>query len=213
MSEARPRQHRLALAIHLLRRMAGARGFLPVIGLVAAGDYVLWFLPSKTLVIVAAMLHPRDWWRIAAWFTAGSVVGATAFAALVGYLGPPVLGYLFGDLSTSTAWQRAHTIVREWGALALFVMAALPWPLRTVVAACAVLGMPLAVIGASVATGRFAGFSVLMWICGHTPSLLMRSPRINAMFDDASAPEEGAGLSPGPPQGTVSSTAFRSPES
>jgi hypothetical protein len=196
MSHARPRQRRLALAVHLLRRVSGSRGFLPVIGLVAAGDYVLWFLPSKTLVIVAAMLHPRQWMRIAAWFTAGSVIGATAFAILVSVLGPPVLDYLFGDISTSASWQYAHTLVRDWGVLALFVMAALPSPLRTIVAACAVLDMPLALIAASVAAGRFAGFSVLTWMCSHTPKLLMRSARIRAAFGDATAREDEAGLPP-----------------
>jgi hypothetical protein len=37
--------------------------------------------------------------------------------------------------------QVARTLVLDWGALALFVMAALPLPLRTVVAACAVLDL------------------------------------------------------------------------
>jgi membrane protein YqaA with SNARE-associated domain len=164
-----------------------ARGFLPLIGLVAAGDYVLWFLPSKTLVIVAALLHPRAWWRISAWFTAGSVVGATGFAAVVAYVGPPVLVYLFGDLSASQSWQHAHTIVLRWGAAALVVLAALPWPLRTVVAACAVLELPLPVIAVSIAAGRFAGFSGLTWLCGRTPGVLLRSPRIKAALGDAMA--------------------------
>jgi membrane protein YqaA with SNARE-associated domain len=198
MSDAPLSQRRLALAVRLLRRMSGGRGFLPIIGLVAAGDYALWFLPSKTLVIVAAMLHPGAWWRIAAWFTAGSVVGATAFAALVEYLGPSVLAFVFGDVSTSAAWQRAHALVSEWGAVALLVMAALPWPLRTVVAVCAVLDLPLTVIASSIATGRFAGFSVLTWICGHTPRVLMRSARIKAAFGHATAVGDEAGLPPPP---------------
>lgn len=188
MSDVPPYQRRIASALHLLRRVSGARQFLPIIGLVAAGDYALWFLPSKTLVIVAAMLHPQDWWRIAAWFTAGSVVGATAFAAVVGYLGPPVLDYLFGEISVSESWQAARTLVQDWGVLALFVMAALPLPMRTVVAACAVLDMPLATIAAAIATGRLAGFSVLTWLCGHTPEVLMRSSRIRAAFGSVNAP-------------------------
>ena len=179
--------------------MAASRGFLPLIGLVAAADYALWFLPSKTLVMVAAALHPRDWWRISAWFTAGSVVGATAFAAAVAHLGPPVLAYAFGDVATSAAWQRAHALVVEWGAAALFVLAALPWPLRTVVAACAVLQLPLPVIAASIAAGRFLGFCVLTWVCGRAPDVLMRSPRIKAAFSEApgNPGPEGPGLQSG----------------
>jgi membrane protein YqaA with SNARE-associated domain len=192
MDHSPPRPRRIALAVRLLRRVAQARGFLPVIGIVAAADYALWFLPSKTLVIVAAVVHPRDWWRISAWFTAGSVVGATAFAALVAYMGPPVLEWAFGDLSNSGAWQRAHALVLEWGAAALFVLAALPWPLRTVVAACAVLQLPLAVIAASILVGRFLGFCALTWLCSHAPNVLLRSPRLREAFAEATAPE-GAG--------------------
>lgn len=185
MEHALPRPRRLALAVRLLRRMGASRGFLPVIGLVAAADYALWFLPSKTLVLVAAALHPHAWWRISAWFTAGSVAGATAFAALVSYLGPPVLAYAFGDIATSGAWLRAHALVLEWGAAALFVLAALPWPLRTVVAACAVLQLPLPVIAASIAAGRFIGFCGLAWVFGRAPGLLTRFPRVQAAFNDA----------------------------
>ncbi len=176
---------RWPLAVALLRRVSRSRGVLPVVGLVAAADYVFWFLPSKTLVIVTALLHPGAWWRIAAWFTAGSVAGATAFAAVVAAVGPPLLASLFGDLAASGPWQHAHALVREWGAAALLVFAALPWPLRTIVAACAVLDLPLAVIAASVAVGRLAGFSVLTWVCARVPGVLTRSPKIAAAMDEA----------------------------
>jgi len=185
MHQAAPPPRRRSPVVALLRRVSQARGVLPVIGLVAAADYAFWFLPSKTLVIVTALLHPGAWWKIAAWFTAGSVVGATAFAAAVAAVGPPLLASLFGDLATSGPWQHAHALVRQWGAAALFVFAALPWPLRTIVAACAVLDLPLPVIAASVAVGRFGGFSVLTWLCGKMPGLLMRSPRIAAAVEQA----------------------------
>jgi hypothetical protein len=176
---------RLAFTVRLLRRMSASRKFLPILGLVAAADYALWFLPSKSLVIVAALLHPHAWLRITAWFTAGSVVGATAFAAAVGWFGPPLLSYLFGDLAGSGTWQRAHALMVEWGALALFVMAALPWPLRTAVAVCTVLGLPLAVIAASIAAGRFLGFAGLTYTCGRAPHLLTRYRSVNAALGEA----------------------------
>lgn len=165
--------------------MAGSRHFLPILGLVAAADYALWFLPSKTLVIVAALLHPHAWLRITAWFTAGSVVGASAFAVAVGWFGPPLLAYLFGDLEASAAWRRAHALMVEWGALALFVMAALPWPLRTAVAVCTVLGLPLPVIAASIAAGRFLGFAGLTYTCGRAPHLLTRYRSVNQALGEA----------------------------
>jgi hypothetical protein len=185
MPQVAPPPRRWSPAVALLRRVSQSRGVLPLIALVAAADYVLWFLPSKTLVIVTALLHPRAWWRIAAWFSVGSVAGATAFAAVVAAMGPPLLATLFGDLASSAPWQHAHALVRQWGAAALFVFAALPWPLRTIVAACAVLDLPLAVIAASVAAGRFAGFCALTWVCGKMPGVLLRSPRISAAFDQA----------------------------
>jgi len=166
-------------ALGLLRRVSSSRHFLPVLGLVAAADYALWFLPSKTLVIVAALLHPHAWLRITAWFTAGSVLGATAFAGVVAWFGPPVLAYLFGDLSQSAAWQRAHALMVEWGALALFVMAALPWPLRTAVAVCTVLGLPVAGIAGAIAAGRFLGFAGLTYTCSRAPHLLTRYRSVN----------------------------------
>ena len=183
MSPRTPR--RLAVAVNLLRRVSSSRHFLPIVGLVAAADYARWFLPSKTLVIVAALLHPGAWLRITAWFTAGSVVGGTAFAALVAWFGPPMLAYLFGDVSASAVWQRAHALILDWGAVALFVMAALPWPLRTVVAACAVLDLPLAVIAGSIGAGRFLGFAALTYTCGRAPHMLTRYKSVRAALGDA----------------------------
>ena len=165
--------------------MSASRHFLPVLGLVAAADYAIWFLPSKTMVIVAALLHPRAWLRITAWFTAGSVVGATAFAVVVGWFGPPLLAYLFGDLTESATWQRAHALVVDWGALALFVMAALPWPLRTAVAVCTVLALPLPVMAVSIAIGRFIGFAGLTYTCARAPHLLTRYRSVNSALGEA----------------------------
>jgi hypothetical protein len=191
MSHVAPTPRRRSPVVAVIRRVLQSRAILPAIGIIAAADYVVWFLPSKTLVIVAALLHPGRWWRIAAWFTAGSVAGATAFAAVVAAVGPPILTALFGDLASSVAWQQAHAIVRQWGAAALFVAAALPWPLRTIVAACAVLDLPLAVIAASVAAGRFGGFSLLTWLCARVPGVLLRSPRIAAAFEQVTGGESG----------------------
>lgn len=157
-----------------LHRRAAQRGFLPLSGLFTALDAFLPVVPATSMLVASVLLRPRHWRRAAVWFALGGAAGALAFGALISLAGRPTLEQLLGSVAGSERWLRMEGLVQAHGVLILFVLALGPWPVRTVVAVCALGGIALLQIGLVVLTARLIGFTALAWLTVRAPVWLSR---------------------------------------
>lgn len=157
-----------------LHRRAEHRDFLPLSGAITAFDAFLPVVPATSMLVAVVLLRPSQWRRAAIWFALGGTVGALTLGALIALAGRPMLDQLLGETVGSGRWLRMEALVESSGALVLFVAALGPWPVRTMVAVCALAGIPLLQIGVVVLVARLAGFMVLAWLTARAPAWLAR---------------------------------------
>lgn len=175
-----------------LRRFSRRPWFLPAAGGVSAADFFLPVLPTQTLLIASVLLHPNRWLRTALWFVAGGVLGGALLAAAVGAWGPAVIETIFGDAMQSSGWERVSALVQDHGAIALAVLAMIPWPMRTGVAVCALLGVPLWETVAALVIGRGIAFPGFAFLLSRSPAWLMRLPYFARLRAEVRALETAA---------------------
>jgi membrane protein YqaA with SNARE-associated domain len=161
---AQPR--RAARIFRALRGMADRPWFLPAAAVPPFLDYVLPFLPGPSLLAALSVVAPRRWPGLAAAFTLASAAGAMAMGFAIGYLGQHIT--LPPEADAIVARVREH----GWWALAL--LAAMPWPPRVAVTACAVAGVPPLNIGLAVLLGRAVPTAAIAATAARAPRLLAR---------------------------------------
>jgi hypothetical protein len=184
-----------------LRRFSARPWFLPAAGTITAADFFLPILPTQTLLVATTLLHPRRWLATSLWFVFGGVLGGALLAAAVGAWGPPVAERLFGAAMQGAGWIRVRDLVQDHGPLALAFLAMIPWPMRTGVAVCALLGVPWWQIVAALAAGRVVAFPGLACVISRSPAWLMRRPFFSRLRDEVRSLETPP--APGPRPGLV----------
>lgn len=162
-----------------VRRHSGRRWSVPCAAGITTLDAVLPLVPTQSLLIALACLHPRRWLRTGLWFALGGVLGGIVLAGAVGVLGVDHFAAArAGDGAGSDGWHAvATTWIRAWGPWALALLALLPLPVRTAIIVCAVGGVPLPAIALALAAGRVVAFPGLAWLVTRRPAWLARLTR------------------------------------
>lgn len=163
-------------AIVWLRSRIDRPGFWLSAAAVSAGDFFAPILPTQSLLVAATLLRPTRWRRTATAFVVGGALGGTALAFALQRLGLPLL-----DAIASDGWQSIRSFLRTHGALGLFLLTALPWPMRSGVVACALGGVPLLHIAAALLAGRAIAFPTLAWLVSRSPHWLERFAAIRRL--------------------------------
>lgn len=175
-----------------LRRFSRRPWFLPAAAGVSAADFFLPVLPTQTLLIAAVLLHPNRWLRTALYFVAGGVLGGALLAAAVGAWGPIVVETIVGGAMQTAGWERVSSLVQAHGAIALAVLAMIPWPMRTGVAICALLGVPFWETVAALVIGRGIAFPGFAFLLSRSPAWLMRRAYFSRLREEVRALEADA---------------------
>jgi hypothetical protein len=145
-----------------LRKHVDRPGFLPVASLVSAADFFLPILPTQSVLVGSTLLRPQRWRRIALAFVLGGALGGTALAACLQFLAPTLTEAL---LPTANArLEEVRAFLGSYGALGLFLLTIVPWPMRSGVAVCALAGVPLLHILLALLAGRSLGFGGLAFL-------------------------------------------------
>jgi membrane protein YqaA with SNARE-associated domain len=166
---------RLALRLDAL---AERRWFLPVVGVFPLADYAAPVLPNQLLLGGLSALRPERWRVLAATFLGAAVVGAIVVASVAGAAGPSVLDALadLDGVDEAVRWVERH------GLWALLGLALLPWPPRTAVVACALVGFSPVAIGAVVLAGRSVPVVATAALAARAPAVLRRFPSLDRVL-------------------------------
>lgn len=84
--------------------------------------------PITAVVVPAVLIQPKLRWRIVAATALGSTIGAMLLMAIFHHMGWAQVYDRFPELTTHPTWGRIMTWTSGYGALGLFLIAALPLP-------------------------------------------------------------------------------------
>ena len=132
----------------------------PLIGLLLA--FTATLLAVAFVPVLCALVAPKrsHWVRITLCCALGSALGATALAWLVGNYGTQVMEELLPRVARSHEWAIGIRWVNQFGFMALIAVASLPLSQTPVLVVCALMGMPLAEVFASVLVGKLLKYFV-----------------------------------------------------
>ncbi|HEX2101506.1 MAG TPA: hypothetical protein VHF69_12620, partial [Candidatus Synoicihabitans sp.] len=155
---------------HVLR-LSQRRVSAPAAGLLTGFDSFVPVIPSVSLLLALSLLQPQRWRIFAAWFALGAAWGGVAVALLLRVSGAPEAYAEWiapAELSVFADW------LREFGAIALFGLALLPFPMRSAVIVCALSEIPVLHIAVGLLSGRLIGYSAAAWLVTRVPQWIAR---------------------------------------
>ena len=176
-----------------MQRHSARPWLVPLTATSTAADAILPVLPTQTLLVTLALLHPQRWLRTGLWFAWGSVLVGDLMALAVGQLGTEVVARALAAVGVEAATHPdAETgvlaWVREYGPWALAVLALGPWPVRSAVALCALSGVSWLAIAGALAAGRVMAFPGLAWLVTRRPAWLIRVMPRRARLPEIAGP-------------------------
>lgn len=158
-----------------LQRFSGSPLYFPLVGLLAALDFFVGFIPVDGVVLSAAMIKPKRWITIWTFSAIGSALGAVALAYLIQAYGESILvGFLHVDVSHSPTWAKISGYLAEFAVPTLALVAISPLPQQPAIVLCALAGNPLLSIFAGTLLGRIVRYGFICWGATHAPRLIAR---------------------------------------
>jgi membrane protein YqaA with SNARE-associated domain len=136
------------------------RPVYPVLNVGLAFAATLLAIAFVPILLALVALKPRHWLRTAIWCAVGSALGASLMAWLVGEYGPQAVAELLPSIARSREWVTGLRWVEQFGFVAVIAVAGLPLSQTPVLIVCALLGMPLKEVFASVLLGKLVKYTV-----------------------------------------------------
>lgn len=171
------RQHPLpAWLRHLMVASATHRYYPLVMGALALGVTMTFSFPFAALLVPATLLAPKRWLSLGCLCGVGSGLGAAVLVATFHHLGWEVIAQRYPELIQSEALQWAGDWLRDYGALALLVIAASPMPHTPALLVYAMIDPQLPLVAASVGLGRGLKYTALTWLTARYPGRFVQFP-------------------------------------
>ncbi|MGE3261948.1 MAG: hypothetical protein AB7K68_09230 [Bacteriovoracia bacterium] len=167
-------QEKIKAYVKILQRYVHRVWYPPLIGLLAALDNILVFIPSDGILISSSMLIPRRWFILAFSVALGSALGALGLAALVEHHGLPWILEFFPGLNDSRSWAWTLEFFDKYGLLLVFAVAVTPFVQQPAVILATLADTPLLELAAVIFAGRFIKFLLMAYIGSHAPRLLTK---------------------------------------
>lgn len=169
--------HRLpAWLRHLLVASATHRYYPLVMAALAFGVTMTFSFPFAALLVPATLLAPRRWLALGTLCGLGSGLGAAVLVGLFHHLGWEVIAQRYPDLIQSDALQWTGEWLRQYGLLALLVIAASPMPHTPALLVYAMVDPQLALVVAAVGLGRGAKYTAIAWLTARYPARFVHYP-------------------------------------
>lgn len=160
-----------------LKRYVDRPWYTYFVGFLTCINNFIFVLPSDAFLVSAVLVRPRSWLRVAIVASTGSALGGLALAALLEWNPDYVMRELLPSLYQSHAWARVEPYVNRYGAWAVGVVAALPFPQVPAVVIAALAGVPLHEIFLGCWLGRLPKWALFSWLTSHAPHLVARFTR------------------------------------
>jgi uncharacterized membrane protein YdjX (TVP38/TMEM64 family) len=163
---------------------ADRRWFLPAVAAFPLTDYVVPIMPNQMLLIGLSVLRPQRWWRLALTFVVAAGTGAFLVATAVQTAGHGLLDLLAGAAAERAAVRETIAAIDRHGLWLLVAVSLLPWPPRTAVLACALVGLPPWAVALAVLLGRSVPAAALAGTGAKAPYLLRRFASIERVLEE-----------------------------
>jgi uncharacterized membrane protein YdjX (TVP38/TMEM64 family) len=114
--------------------------------------------------------------------------------AAIQHFGAPFVDQLFSELPEGNALAPVLEQIRVYGLPSLVGLAMLPWPPRTAVLACAVVGLPPVQVGLAVLAGRLVPATLYAFLGAKAPHILRRLASVDRIMREVEAAKPQASV-------------------
>lgn len=146
----------------------------PFIGVLAAVDNIVLFVPNDGILISSCMLVPKKWLQFTWSIALGSTFGAILLYLMVYYFGTDFILWISPDLMTSSAWVWTDQFFDQYGIWIVFAVAISPVLQQPAVVLAALASVPILEVMVVVFIGRIIKFMIMGYIASHAPQYLGR---------------------------------------
>jgi membrane protein YqaA with SNARE-associated domain len=143
-----------------------------LVAFVACIDLFIFVIPTDAVLITSAMAAPKRWVSLAAFTTAGFIIGCFLFSLMVHHYGLPAIDAWFPHMTQHKTWLRSEVWMADYGLWAIFVVSLLPIALHPIIAVAVLANVSIPAICLILLIGRIFKYGLLAWIASHSPQLL-----------------------------------------
>jgi membrane protein YqaA with SNARE-associated domain len=163
-------------ALAYLDRHAHVSWFPFLVGLCAFFVTITLTLPVELLVVISILLSPSRWIAIGLFAAIGGSLGSLGLYLAFHHLGWNLLLDWYPDIVNSKAWIDSNRWLSEYGALALFVLMAVPLPvLKTpALAFVAIYRMPIYEVVLAIGMGKLLKYVLYAYVASRFPKYFVR---------------------------------------
>jgi membrane protein YqaA with SNARE-associated domain len=169
-----------AIQNKLIKWLASLEGYVskfwfpPLLGVLAAADAFLVFIPTDGILVSSTMATPKRWFWLAFCGALGSSLGAFALFILSRHYGLPWIDVHFSEFIHSKNWIEFNHLIDHWGWLFVLAYSATPFPQQPVVLIAGLSEIHLIPFCLATFVGRLVKFLVVAYAGARAPWLLKR---------------------------------------
>lgn len=164
----------------------------PLLGVLAAIDHYVIFIPVDGLLASSALLNPKRWITLVIYFTVGSTVGVLGYVWILNVIGIERLMALVPGLFESQAWSLAQDFFHTHGSWVVLLSGASPLPQQPAVITTALAQVPFWTIAGMLVTGRALKFALIGYISSNAPQKLSKVWGIQGELKEMEVPTTDA---------------------
>ncbi|MBV1775142.1 hypothetical protein KSF73_05385 [Burkholderiaceae bacterium DAT-1] len=159
---------------HTLRTSSQHWTYPWLTGCLAFLSTITVMMPVSTILSVAVLINPRRWLTLYIFTTLGASQGGALLVWATQLYGLDLLDTLFPGIMAGDTWQHAQTQVGRYGAAAIAVISATPFPQTPALIVSALAGMSPLTAMLALMIGKAAKYGVVAITCSRFPHLLTR---------------------------------------
>ncbi len=161
-------------ALLRLRNTSQNRGFPLQIGLLCAAATSTATVPVEWIVLAATLLIRERWVAIALFASLGSALASLALYLAFHHFGWALLLSYYPDIAATKAWNEVTVWLGSYGAVALFVLMALPIPVPKLpaLAFAGIYRLPVMEVLIAILAGKLIKYSAYAFAAAYFPRRL-----------------------------------------
>ena len=121
------------------------------------------------LMVLAVLLDRRRWLAMGFCAAIGSTAASVLLFLLFRWLGLGLLTVIAPNLPQSAEWARSTAWLQDYGAPALLLVAAIPFPQMPALIVAALAGLPLGPVALALLAGKLAKCGAYAWVTATFP--------------------------------------------
>lgn len=153
----------------LIRHAAEGHSLLLVCMALSFGGTLSATYPATAVVVPAALLAPHRWRRIAIMSALGSALAAALLVIAFHNLGWEYVYERFPQLATNATWHRVMGWTADYGAAALFLIAASPLPQTPALIFFGIARHDILSVFVAMLAGKLIKYGVFAWLATRFP--------------------------------------------